>query len=594
MAGLVAVVAAPRSSAVEAHEVTDLLAAYRHFRPATTAPATVGDDRVLCVLETGQSTMLSRDVGSWLASTGPMYPTTPWSHPYASHVEHVDGQFAAVGYDAEQDTVVVVNDPMGMCALYVAERPGRLYVSTSALALARHLSPQASRLCVQEFLLAGYHFGSRTHWDDVRRLDPGTCITVRQDRMEERTYWRPTIDTSVRSLTLEQASDHHIEVARSTYTGYLGAEETWADLTGGYDSRLLCLLLEDAGVHFATNTRSAPSPDDVEIARELAALRGWTWLDCQLPPDWPLLLPGLLDDALAWGDGRLEVLQLARVLHPHRRLAELGPRRMVSGGGGEHLQYHAWQSEFLNAGRSTTFNMGRWIDMIALKPTDPSVLAGDPRPDVREGFAARVSRWIEPYAGEPNTTQLDVAYAYRHTGHFGAYRSVDDGEFRAELPFYYKPIISAAISTAHRHRNGHRLMRRMMEKLDAEVAAVRTTRGGPALPWRPTRAHRYLPYIGVVGRKGINKVSQRALGRTLLARNLGFGWQAAANGAVLAAIGSGGATDPNQMRIEPLLEPARFRSFLAESLRPGFAHSAMLGRIITAEMALRATDTTLE
>jgi hypothetical protein len=418
MSGLVAVIAAPRSSAVEAHEVTSLLEAYRHFRPATAAATKrEGDRRVSCAVEPGQSSTLHRDPsGSWVASIGTMYPSAPWVRPFSSHVEHVDGQFAVIGYDAQQDEVIVANDPMGMCALYVVERPGRIYVSTSSLALARHLTPPASTLGVQEFLLAGYHCGARTHWDDIRRLDPGTCITVRRDRVEERTYWRPTVDPSVRSLTLEQASDRHIEVARATYTGYFGDEETWADLTGGYDSRLLCLLLEDAGVRFATNTRSAPSPDDIEIAREVATLKGWKWFDCRLPADWPLRLPDLLDGALAWGDGRLEVLQLARVLHPHRHLAELGPRRMVSGGGGEHLQYYAWQSEFLNAGRSTTFDMGRWIDMIALKPTELSVLAGDPRPAVRDGFASRISRWVEPYSDEPNTTQLDLAYAYKNTG----------------------------------------------------------------------------------------------------------------------------------------------------------------------------------
>lgn len=530
---------------------------------------------------------------SFVLSVGRVHPATAWTTPHRERLAAADGQFALVSYDDATGQVLLANDPMGMQPLYVARRPGRIYASTSALVLARHLRCPASTLGLQTFLVAGYHFGTRTHWDGIDRLDPATCMTVSTDGVERSTYWRPRLDRAVTALPLDAAVDLAIEKARSTLADYLGPDDHWADLTGGFDSRLLCLLLDRAGVRFATNTRVGPGPADIEIARAVAQRAGWEWFDASLPDDWPLVLPDLLRTALVWGDANLEVLQLARVLHPHRQLAGVRPRLLL-GGGGEHFQYYGWQSEFLNAGRSNAFDVYRWIDMIGLKPARHlDVLRGDPRRDVREDYRTRLLSWVAPYHDERNTTQLELMHAYKSTGHFGAYRAADLGVLETELPFHFKPIFSTAISLDHRHRNGHRLMRRMVTRLDARVAALETTRGGPAVPFRLQRAHRYLPYLGVVGRKGVNKVSQRATGAPWFPVATTFPWEQAANGAVLAGLRPARLLDWSQMRVGALLDRDRFAALLRAALLPGFRGTPLLGRIITAEWALRESDTAL-
>jgi hypothetical protein len=363
------------------------------------------------------------------------------------------------------------------------------------------------------------------------------------------------------------------------------------DLTGGFDSRLLALVLESAGLHFCTNTRSAPLPDDVFIAQEIARRKGWEWHDLSLDENWPLLVAEMLPTALASGDARLEVLQLSRVLHAHQRLA-LHRRRLLCSAGGEHFERN-WESEFVNAGRSSDFNIDRWIDMTALKKGDEALLKADAGLAVRQDFRTRLLDWIEPYTEELNTTKLELLHAYKSTGHGGAYRYADAAFLDTELPFYFKPIFNTAISVNFRFRNSHRLHRHMIGSLDRSVANTRTTHGGKALPnarWRPDRQ---LAYHAGVARKALNKVTAQTLGVAWLGADHSFPWEQAANGAILSRLRDDAVLDWTQMRIAPVLRRDSLDALVTHSLYPGFSGSSILGRIITAEMALRVTDTSL-
>jgi hypothetical protein len=306
--------------------------------------------------------------------------------------------------------------------------------------------------------------------------------------------------------------------------------------------------------------------------------------------NWPLLVAGLLSTALTSGDARLEVLQLSRVLYAHQRLASHRTRLLCSAGG-EHFERN-WESEFFNAGRSRAFSIDRWIDMTALKRGDEALLEAEAGPAVRRDFRTRLLHWIEPYAEELNTTKLELLHAYKSMGHGGAYRYADGAFLETELPFYFKPIFSTAISTNFRFRNSHGLHRHMISSLDQKVASIRTTHGGTALPdkWRPDRK---LAYHAGVARKAVNKMTAQAFGVAWLTVDHPFAWEQAANGAVVSRLAETGVLDWTQMRIAPVLRRDRLDALVTRSLYPDFSGSSILGRVITAEMALRVTDTSL-
>jgi hypothetical protein len=195
---------------------------------------------------------------------------------------------------------------------------------------------------------------------------------------------------------------------------------------------------------------------------------------------------------------------------------------------------------------------------------------------------------------ELNTAQLDVAFAYKSTGHFGAYRSADDGFVAAELPFYWRPVFVTAFSTNFRYRNNHRLMRHMIERLDPRAAAVTTTKGGTAQPWRITNVYRFLPYYGTLARKAVNKLSGK-VGVPILPTVAHFDpANLAARRAVLEALGDGRRLRYDDLRSGPLFDGKNMEGFLRRAGEEPSIDGLLLGRILTVEMALRAADATLD
>lgn len=594
MSGLAAVISTSRDHPVTQDEIDGLAAAYAGLRGAGQRYDEQADGRVRLVkIDTRhphRPGIESRD-GSWVATTGAALGPTSL---VGVDVARLDGQFSLFAYDAEGERIEFAVDHFGFDALYVAERPHRVFVSNCALALAKHLGASPDPFGVASFVTSGYHFGKLTNWLGIERMDPAERWIIADHRVQKTRYWRPEVDESVRSLSFDKTVDHCIDSVTATLRRLLtDTPAAWSDLTGGYDSRLMNLLLQRAGVRFGTTTRDTPTVEDIEIARRLAELQGWEWRHTKLPTDWHERVGDEIPTALAWADANLEVLQLSRVLWPHSLLAESRPI-LFSAGGGEHFQYAAWKSEFLRAGRSNRVHFDNFIDMRMLKPVNRAMFAKDWAPEIKEDFRRRLAQHVAPYSDAPNTVQLDLIYAYKSMGHFGAYAASDSAYLVAQVPFYYKDVFSTAFSTNFRYRNNHRLVRHMMQRLDPRLASQATSRGGPAEPWRPSNVHRFLPYYAQIGRKAVNKISHKVTGRTFLAAPPPtWLWEDKANNAVLDRLGREEPLEHATMRSAALFDPGVLDDFLAAARSSGFTQTPMLGRILTIELALRATDSAL-
>ncbi len=584
MSGFTCVISLRDSESGRAHkEGEQLAAAYQALRPRT-PPGPRLDDPLAHVVAFGRCEVTADERG-WTVRQGVLHG--PPIHPMSSgDVPSVDGQGSLVSVDLVSGTTVVATDRFAAAPVYVSEAGGLLYCSTSALAMARHLSPAVDQQGLSNFLVGGYQLGPRTHWEGIRRLEPGTLLEVTSSRgVQEEVYWRPHTDPEIERLGLDDAVDRVIDVATETFRERLGSAETWIDLTGGYDSRMLALLLERAGVPFSGNTRMATTGPDVTAHGGARCAHGVAMAADPATCDWPTLQPELVDHTLGVGDGRLEVLQLSRVVWAHQELARTRTS-LLSAGGGEHHQFYAWQSELLRS-RRTPLDLGRWVDMIALKPADLAALRPGLREEVRADLLETFGRWVAPYHAEPKTRQLDACYAYKGSGHFGAYRAADDVDLTAQLPFFFEPVFTTAFSLDARRRAGFKVMRAVIHRLNPRAAGVQTTRGGPATPMRASSAAKYLPMYGQLARKGFNKVTEQMVGRPLWAYPDRWGDRDSAEG-VVQRLQETGVLDWRGLRVGPLLSADG-----VERLRKGEVDRAMLGRIITAEMALASTGSGL-
>jgi asparagine synthase (glutamine-hydrolysing) len=597
LTGFVAIIDHDRATPVTDREIEELANTHdslRHVRGRHEVAA--GDFARVIVLggaDSGLGTIERRDA-SWAASIGIVHRDGPL---VGATPESLNGHFALFAHDADAEKVLVATDPHAFQPVYTAERNGRTYVSDSALVLAKHLGAQPSRLGILTFLRSGYHFGSMTNWEGVTRLEPGSYVNFHRGRKEGGYYWRPQVDRDVAQLGFDDAVEHTTSVALETCRQWLGESPgTWVDLTGGFDSRLLNLLLDRLGIPFGADTRGDYTGDERRIARRIAELKGWEWLDVTPPADWSQTLPDMLPLTVAWSDGHLDPFELGWVLWAHSQMS--GRHQSVQyGGGGEHLRGFTWRQEFPRAGKTSKVNFDNWVDLRLIHPLNLEVFASDPTPEVRADTLARMKNWVEPYSAELNTTQCDLMYAYKMTGHFAIYRSADAAFIKAQVPLYAKEMFTTAISVDYRHRRNHRLVRHMISRLDRQVAAIETDSGGPAEPWRMTNMHRFAPYYTQLARKAVNKVGQKFMGRRLIRPPETGNWwcPSAARRKIIDSSAGNGSLSYETMRSAPLFDQAKLDALLqAARAEEEFADTGLLGRIVATELSLRAANATME
>jgi hypothetical protein len=590
MADLLAVVSHDAERPVATGEMEALVAARVRLRgePRTRHDKGTGPVRATVLGDHPEAQLgIVGDDADWVAWAGPIAPEP---HPRTALGES-RGQFATVRrHDGE---TVIATDPLGMKPAFVAERDGITFFSTSALALADHLGAAPSASGIGRFLRCGLLFGAETLWQGIERLTPGTSITFGNGAPRRRTYWQPPYDESIAHLPLEATAAAWIERNQTTYKPFRD-RSPWADLTGGFDTRTATLLARRFGVTFTANTSGEDGEEDVVISERIAATAGWPWRQIALPVDFPDRIGDLVDAAVGWGDGHLDVLMLAEVLLGHREKAAHS-RLLLNGGGGEHLRDFPWAHEFFAAGRTRRFNYDRLIAWRLLGPADLSLFRSDPTAEVSAQLREAVRARLEPFAAAPNTFQGDLAFALRATGHFGAHQAAAGGQLEMTLPFYDRDPFVAAISTPPGQRRLHRLMRQIIFQLDPKIAALPTDTGGPAEPIRIGNLPSFAAYPW---RRGV-KFGARLRGRlsplsTRPEAGGGAELRRTARSSFLAGLIADGRIDTNALRCAGIVDPQRAHEVLATgATRPADADWATIGRLLTVELALAAVRQSL-
>jgi hypothetical protein len=595
LADLLAIISHDRADPVAESSLDRLIASYEAARGSAPDRETVAADGVrACALRRTPSASGGVERGSdgWTAWAGSIVPQPS---AMTAPLRGLDGQFALVRSQEGGRTVVLASDPLGMKPLFTASSGRATLVSTSALALARHLRATPSRLGLESFLRSGLQFGRATQWEGIERMQPAEYLRFSDGARTSGTYWQPELEEEVGRLSLQDAVQLCVERASGALAGRYGdGGRPWLDLTGGFDSRLLALLARRAGIDFIANTVGEESDEDVKLANRVAARAGWPWTQFPLPGDWTEQLPGFAEQAVGWGDGHLDALSLSAVLLAHEQKAA-AETTLLNGGGGEEFRDHPWGHELFAAGRSTSVNYERLLAWRILLPVDISALRRDPTPAVTDAFREELERRAKPFASQPNTFQGDVLYALKMTGHSGAYQAAAGASIDLEVPFYLKPVLLTVISVARRHRRFHRLMRGMMRELDPAIAAIQTETGGPAEPPTLRNLHRFAPY----GWRRGQRFAMRVRGRLPSAaepRDLATPPQPqAAQAALIGALDDAGRLDPARMRSASLYDAERLTELLARAVsHPQSVDWDAVGRIVTVEMALELADAGLD
>jgi hypothetical protein len=514
--------------------------------------------------------------------------------------ERLDGHFALVIYDRRDDSLVVVSDPLGIISIFYGQKGNRFFISTSALAVAKAVQSRPSQFGVRYFILYGNVFGETTLWEDVKRILPATVVKLTRSSIEKSTYWSFNIDQTIANLSLNETVDCVIAVlSRMMQHGLKREEKAWLSLTGGFDSRALAAMVHYSGLPFKGYTHGQPDAKDVRIASLISQKMAWDHEYFPLPEDWGDQRAYWLSRTLGWDDGHLDILKTSRIVREQTLKAR---QHGVSlwGFGGETYRGYYWKQEFFNVGTTPQVNYERLLDYRILPATgwpilkDSAAWVDSTRKDLRiqlKGIGEQQADWL-------NTVKLDLIGTYLEHAWGGAHISAVMGLQRAIAPFDFKDSIACILSVNHKWRTHGRLFRLMLERTNPVLAGIETADGGPALPMRLTNLYKFGPYWFDVAEKLVWGVAYKFLGRSLWSKKnagpAGMAYPLAQwRRDTLSHLEDEALLVPAQMYSASLYDINSLQAFLAQAQADNFGYEALLGRVITVEMALRSVGTSV-
>ncbi len=548
--------------------------------------------------------------GSWLMAAGTVValernnhsdkPLQNLLHTFIKHgsqaLNAYDGHFALIVYNAQDESLSVISDPIGLFSIFYYQQGDRMLISSSALAIASHLQAAPDPLSAEHFLRMGRLDADKTLWLGVKRILAGTELHLTRHHFDQTTYYTPTVDVSIANLSFKAALAQATDMLTGTFSHALQhEEETWVDLTGGFDSRLAAMLTEKSNVPFYTYCMGPADSQDVIISQEISRELGWNYLHSQLPEKWEQDQFTWFPAALGHGDGLASTLRLAVTLRGFAS-RNTSTQSNVMGIGGENWRAYYWRVEGWNFGRSNKVHTEALLDELFPAYFPTYIMEADRSKEIRRDLSDFAENMFSHYSAYPNSVQLDRFEIYRDAGHGGAYLSATAAFGRSLAPFCFKEAVNFALSLNYRWKfpRHHVFIRTMLERENKRLASFPTTTGGPALPMRVTNMIKFSPLWKRILNRGLAISSKKILGKTIeiwpLPHPSGYplpSWRKA----FYAYAQAEGMFNFDKMHSRALYRRDAWQAFINPSTLFSSPHQEVLDRVISVEMAMRAVGT---
>ena len=478
------------------------------------------------ILDTGRSPApsISRDdFGNWMCSAGawihregilPADQATLLTRFVESGAEAVapqlEGVFALVYGDARSRTVTVVTDACGSMHMYSRASADGIALCTSSLALSE--DAQLDPVAAHEYVATGIIYEDRSLWRSVRKLGPATITTHDLTSVRTSRYWRLE-DMQAESLDVNQAADAlHAQLVAALRNIGRGYGDAAADLTGGYDSRMLMCGLLDSGLSFTSTVSGAPESPDVLVARDIATRLGRPLLH-SMPPAGISVERATRSMRLC--DGEYDVFDFARILATHEGLSSRF-RISLNGSFGELGRGYWWELLWprLAAAEALDTSIVARRRFAAL-PYDSSVLVTSARFDLARHMAQVGERALANLRHLPNTSQMDALYfTLRMQRWQGRIASTTNQIWPAVSPLGFPSVLAPILSARANTRFRSLLARTLFERHNELLASIPLEHGYPPRPARLANLLQFWPlvphYAGKVRAKLASRLSSSA------------------------------------------------------------------------------------
>lgn len=343
-------------------------------------------------------------------------------------------------------------------------------ISTSFLALARYSGfgkERVSKEAIVEFINFGNIYDNRTLLDGICKIDSNEIIVFCSHKKSIVSKQLASIDTPCPDVDVMDffrrfcQSIRHLKIS--------------ADLTGGVDSRLVCVLLDHYGVPFEAAISGRAGIRDVEIPVEIARV-----LDHRLYVTEPCVerLEQMVPELFVWCDGMNDLFKHYRTLPHHQSRRDRGIELVISGIGGEFLKENMWVQDFPFYARKKA-NIRRFLRMRMLQiKCKSSYFAGEFRA-INDTFENGVVDKLGRYRMDTNTKTYDsIYYHFRMKTVASTFIASTNHLFGCYSPFLEYDLVRCGFHLKRRVRFFNRYHRELITRLNPQVARIPTAEGG--------------------------------------------------------------------------------------------------------------------
>jgi asparagine synthase (glutamine-hydrolysing) len=192
----------------------------------------------------------------------------------------LNGMFGLAIWDVDQQRLVVARDPMGIKLIYYRLADGELTFASEirALLAAEESQPEVDPISLNLFLRYRYTPSPFTIFKDIRKLAPGSMLTVENGQCSEKRWYNYTPIPFAGPKEDQEAEEELFKLYQAAVERHLISDvPVGILLSGGLDSGLLLALMNRHGKGWPAYTvgyGQSFEDDELADAAETAALLG--------------------------------------------------------------------------------------------------------------------------------------------------------------------------------------------------------------------------------------------------------------------------------------------------------------------------------
>jgi asparagine synthetase B (glutamine-hydrolysing) len=167
----------------------------------------------------------------------------------------IEGWFTLVIWDAREQTLFAVRDPLGVQPFFYAHRGEEFHAAPMLDALLRSDSgmPEPNAAAIAADLLGQPHPPGETFFSGIKRLPPGHILTLQSGGVRVERYWQPV--WAGPPIADDEAAERLEEVVGAAVARCIEPGPAGVFLSGGLDSALVAAVTADV-----CRARGRPSP----------------------------------------------------------------------------------------------------------------------------------------------------------------------------------------------------------------------------------------------------------------------------------------------------------------------------------------------